>query len=430
MGATGHPARRRQAIPARAGPRLFARAGGCAGSGFPDAAEFPRDHEIQPGRGLRARHRPSRGPVARRGAFRAALAAARTRAYAGGTLRAAAAPGRARLRRGRARRPARGQNSQRAAPLPIVGRRGARRVRYGDGPGAAAQPIGHLQVDVFWLYCGPVGATRRHRELRHRQVIMGLRKICRICVVAAAAGITLALLSPVQAQFWDSWGNRPQRQQQQQWNNNWGGWGGGGGGWVDRRNDERRYYDPYRQEREAAVDYSRAPAEAAEHANMTPEQARQASYGPWEFHTEKWELAYVRRIDAMIAALKSAGVPVLWVGLSSQRNTKPSADSSYLNELYRSRAEKAGIIYVDIWDGFVDEGGRYSAQGPDYEGQIRRLRSGDGVYFSKFGARKLAHYVEREIHRSITNRGVPVALPVPTDSGAQAPNAKTDAPAH
>src|SRR5947207_4841258 len=58
-----------------------------------------------------------------------------------------------------------------------------------------------------------------------------------------------------------------------------------------------------------------APSEAAEHANMTPEQARQASYGPWEFHTEKWELAYIRRIDATIAALKSAGVPVVWVGL-------------------------------------------------------------------------------------------------------------------
>src|SRR5262245_4606486 len=86
-----------------------------------------------------------------------------------------------------------------------------------------------------------------------------------------------------------------------------------------------------------------APAEAAEHANMTPEQARQASYGPWEFHTEKWELAYIRRIDATIAALKSAGVPVMWVGLPSQRGTKASADSSYLNELYRSRAEKAGI---------------------------------------------------------------------------------------
>jgi hypothetical protein len=49
---------------------------------------------------------------------------------------------------------------------------------------------------------------------------------------------------------------------------------------------------------------------------------------------------------------------------------------------------KAGIVYADIWDGFVDEAGRYSAQGPDYEGQIRRLRTGDGVYFTKFGARK------------------------------------------
>ena len=49
--------------------------------------------------------------------------------------------------------------------------------------------------------------------------------------------------------------------------------------------------------------------------------------------------------------------------------------------------------------------------GPDYEGQMRRLRSSDGVYFTKSGARKLAHYVEREIRRYMNNRVVPVALP-------------------
>ena len=163
-------------------------------------------------------------------------------------------------------------------------------------------------------------------------------------------------------------------------------------------------------------------------ANLTPEQARLAAYGPWEFHTEKWELAYIKRVDATITALKSAGVPVIWVGLPSQRATKASTDSSYLNEIYRSRAEKAGITYVDIWDGFVDEAGRYSPQGPDYEGQIRRLRTNDGVYFTKFGARKLAHYVEREIERNIANRGIPVALPVPVDPGVQAPNAKPGGP--
>ena len=122
-------------------------------------------------------------------------------------------------------------------------------------------------------------------------------------------------------------------------------------------------------------DLEQQPREAVErNPHMTLEQIRQAAYGPWEFHSEKWELAYIKRIDATIAALKSAGVPVIWVGLPSQRGTKSSEDSSYLNELYRSRAEKAGIVFVNIWDGFVDEVGRYSAQGPDYEGQIRRLR--------------------------------------------------------
>ena len=174
------------------------------------------------------------------------------------------------------------------------------------------------------------------------------------------------------------------------------------------------------------VDAEQQPTERSQAAgqpdHMTAGQVRQASYGPWEFHTEKWEAAYIKRVDATIAALKSAHVPVLWVGLPSQRGTKANADSSYLNEIYRSRAEKAGIGYVDIWDGFVDEAGQFSPQGPDYEGQIRRLRTSDGVYFTKFGARKLADYVKREIDRSLANRSVPVALPV---QGPQpAPNAK------
>src|SRR6516164_5520289 len=158
-------------------------------------------------------------------------------------------------------------------------------------------------------------------------------------------------------------------------------------------------------------DLERQPVEQ-QHPHLTPAQARQADYGPWEFQSEKWELAYIKRIDATIAALKSAGVPVIWVGLPSQRGTNVSADSAYLNELYRSQAEKAGIVYVDVWDGFVDEDGQFSPQGPDYLGQTRRLRTSDGVYFTKFGARKLAHYVEREIERSLSSQRVPVALPV------------------
>ncbi len=139
----------------------------------------------------------------------------------------------------------------------------------------------------------------------------------------------------------------------------------------------------------------------------------------YEFRSEKWTELYIKRIDETIAALKARNVPVLWVGLPPVRNTKAAADLSYLNDLFRSRAEKAGVTYIDTWDGFVDESGRFVMQGPDFEGQIRRLRSSDGTHFTQAGARKLAHYVEREIQRGLMANAAPVALPVPEEPAPQ-----------
>ena len=102
---------------------------------------------------------------------------------------------------------------------------------------------------------------------------------------------------------------------------------------------------------------------------------------------------------------------MLWVGLPAIRGPKGTADTLFLDSLYREGAAKAGITYVDVWDGFVDEAGRFLQKGPDFEGQIRQLRSSDGVYFTKAGARKLAHYVEREITRLLAGRSGPIALP-------------------
>ena len=133
-----------------------------------------------------------------------------------------------------------------------------------------------------------------------------------------------------------------------------------------------------------------------------PEPRRPAGRLRYEFRSDKWAEVYSKRIDDTIAALKSRGVPVFWVGLPSVRGTKSTSDVSYLNDLIKARAEKAGIVYVDVWDGFVDEGGHFALQGPDVEGQTRRLRTADGVHFTKFGARKLAHFLDREIRRVAT----------------------------
>jgi uncharacterized protein len=155
-----------------------------------------------------------------------------------------------------------------------------------------------------------------------------------------------------------------------------------------------------------------APEENAPTAEATVRPGGTAVY---EFRTEQWAEHYAKRIDEMIAVLKSKGVPVFWVGLPALRGTHSTADIAYLNNLYRSRAEKAGITFVDVWDGFVDENGNFSTHGPDFEGQTRRLRSGDGVYFTKAGAQKLAHYAEREIQHAMLTHNSPVATPAPEE---------------
>lgn len=163
-----------------------------------------------------------------------------------------------------------------------------------------------------------------------------------------------------------------------------------------------------------------ADSETPEPRIMAPETPRGRPSNN-DFRSDQWAELYSKRIGETIAAMKSRGVPVIWVGLPVIRGPKATSDAAYLNDLYRAAAQKAGVIYVDVWDGFVDEGGRFAASGPDVDGQTRRLRSGDGVYFTRFGARKLAHYVEREIRRAIAARTLPVALPVDAPSSLPRP---------
>ena len=125
---------------------------------------------------------------------------------------------------------------------------------------------------------------------------------------------------------------------------------------------------------------------AAQAPSDAPRQVQTVSY---DFHTDKWSEAYGKRIDTMIAALKATGVPVLWIGLPAIRGPRAISDIIYLNELYRKQAEKAGVTYVNIWDGFVDDHGQYTVQGPDFEGQIRRCAAATGYILPSTARRKL-----------------------------------------
>ena len=117
---------------------LSAGAGRRRGPGLPDAAEFPGDHEIQPGGGLCAGDRPFRRPPAGRRALRAALAAAGTGAVAGRAAGTAAIAGPARLLPRHAGRSVWRADPGGAARLPGLDRGARGRIRLLGRSGAAA----------------------------------------------------------------------------------------------------------------------------------------------------------------------------------------------------------------------------------------------------------------------------------------------------
>jgi hypothetical protein len=153
------------------------------------------------------------------------------------------------------------------------------------------------------------------------------------------------------------------------------------------------------------------PQDDTDNAEAPPVKSARSPNGLYEFREGRWVELYSKKIEEMIVAVRSKGVPVIWVGLPAISGSKGTSDMLFLDSLYREVASKAGITYVDVWDGFVDERGLFQQKGPDFEGQIRQLRTYDGVFFTKAGARKLAHYAERDIARLLAARSGPIALP-------------------
>lgn len=126
--------------------------------------------------------------------------------------------------------------------------------------------------------------------------------------------------------------------------------------------------------------------------------------------TPKWNAAYAARVEAIATQFRDRKIPLIWVGMPVMKNERLSAELVAFNEIYRDVAARTGATYVDVWEGFVDDRNQFSIFGPDLNGQIVRLRTGDGVHFTRAGARKLAYFVEGDIRR-ILDAQTPAAQP-------------------
>jgi hypothetical protein len=146
--------------------------------------------------------------------------------------------------------------------------------------------------------------------------------------------------------------------------------------------------------------------------------------GVYEIRSDRWRELYVLRIEAFVNELKKKGVPVFLVGLPSMRIPRLSADLQYINEILREQAQRLGVYYVDTWDGFVGENDEFAMFGPALDGQRRRLRVDDGVHFTRAGARKIAHYVERDLIRLFDQGPRGPLIPQEAPEAAPAPSGR------
>ena len=112
-----------------------------------------------------------------------------------------------------------------------------------------------------------------------------------------------------------------------------------------------------------------------------------------------WLAEYERRTKQLIGILRSRNTPLLWVGLPAFKSPSMTTDIVALNGVHRKLVELAGGEYIDIWDGFVDEEGKFIFTGSDINGQQVRLRGSDGINLTQAGRRKIAFYVEKSARR-------------------------------
>lgn len=156
-------------------------------------------------------------------------------------------------------------------------------------------------------------------------------------------------------------------------------------------------------------------------------QSIQTDAGAQAIGSDRWRAAYAARVGAFADALKATGKPVLWAGLAPVRQNAMSRDYSTMNDILREQLEARGLRYVETWNGFANEEGRFIAEGPDVGGQTVQLRDSDGLNFTRAGQRKLAFFVEQELTNILGGAAPqlaaadPAAMPLDLDSTEAGP---------
>lgn len=129
--------------------------------------------------------------------------------------------------------------------------------------------------------------------------------------------------------------------------------------------------------------------------------------------SDGWVTTYRARLDAFMGQMRAARKPVIWLGLPPMSRSEYSTAMSQISALHKLAAFSGGAEFLDIYDRFVGEDGKYAAYGPDVNGQNAQMRKDDGIHFASAGSDKLAFYISQSIRSFYRGGSMSIAVTDP-----------------
>lgn len=137
--------------------------------------------------------------------------------------------------------------------------------------------------------------------------------------------------------------------------------------------------------------------------------------GGMEPLSAEWTAAYSQRVSNFVSQLRSANKPTIWIGLPPMEANSYGQAIAKISELQKLAVFSGGAEFLDIYERFLNEEGKYSSFGPDLNGNRVRMRKEDGIHFSAAGADKVAFYLSQTLkmfYRGGGTVGLQVADPL------------------
>ncbi len=130
-----------------------------------------------------------------------------------------------------------------------------------------------------------------------------------------------------------------------------------------------------------------------------------------DFGTEGWKAAYARRVDDLVALLRSRDVAVYWVGLPRMKRPTFDARMTIINDVVEGRMKALGVPYLETVDLTSNAQGEYEAYLSGAGGRRQLMRANDGIHMSMAGYLRISAPVAERLKR---DAGIgPVATPAP-----------------